>query len=274
MGFKLPSFNWFKGKRDKSAAGPRTSMGLSTTLVMKSLQQIAGGESGKPLPFIGDKPLKKQMQILGVAWAITVLLSFLPLVWYGVNLYILKQHTGVATEMQMLSQRIAKGAQQAALGSPLAFTQLKEAEQRFSADIKNLTEGGGGMPASPSALQPLLKDMNKQWTDMRKDISTLLSEQTEQLTAQLLQSGASPREVHYSGQLTMMSERLAKNANSLLTGDEADPEDTFMTGRGIPAFRNVMNGLLSGSEGLHLSPIKDADARDTLGQIKETFAEF
>jgi twitching motility protein PilJ len=297
MGFKLPSFNLFKGKRDKSAAGPTTAMGLSTTLVMKSLQQIAGGGSSKPLPFIGDKPLKKQMQILGTAWAITVLLSFLPLVWYGVNLYILKQHTGIATEMQMLSQRIAKGAQQAALGSPLAFAQLKEADQRFSADIKNLTEGGDGMPASPSALQPLLKDMNKQWADMRKDISkilsqeknlielnnsvkgindtsTLLSEHTEQLTAQLLQSGASPREVHYSGQLTMMSERLAKNANSLLTGDEADPEDTFMTGRGIPAFRNVMNGLLNGSEGLHLSPIKDSNARDTLGDISETFDDF
>ena len=298
MGFKLPSFNLFKGKRDKAAqSGPKTALGLDTTLVMKGLQQVTGRGAAQPLPWIGDKPLKKQLQILGGAWAATVLISFFPLVWYGVNLSFLNQHTSISTEMQMLSQRIAKGAQQAALGNPIAFAQLKEADQRFSVNIKNLTQGGAGVPASAPALQPLLKDMNKRWVKMDKDIQQILSQektlvalsnsvaglntssvqlfdQTDQLVQQLLQSGASSREVYYAGQLTMLSQRIAKNANALLTGDQADPEESFLMGQGVPVFRNILNGLLKGSESLHLSPVKDPAALDMLREIDDVFRDF
>ena len=298
MGFKLPSFNLFKGKSGQAAPiGPTTKLGLNTIFMLQGLQKMTG-DTAQPLPFIGEKSMKQQLIILGGAWAVTVFLSFAPLVWYGVNLYTLKQHTSVSTEMEMLSQRIAKGAQQAAQGSPIAFAQLKEADQRFSLDIKNLTQGGEGVPASSPAIQPLLQEMNKLWTKMRGNIgqissqeenlinlsnsvagvntiNTGLLEQTELLAGQLIQSGAGVREVSAARQLGMVTQRIAKNVNILLlSGSESGLDEAFLQGRSLIIFRNILAGLENGSGGMLLIPVKDPDARDTLGQIDATFKDF
>lgn len=298
MGFKLPSFNLFKGKPGQAApTGPTTKSGLNTALVLKGLQKMAG-DSGQPLPLIGEKPLKQQLKILGGAWAIAVLFSFSPLIWYGANLYILKQHTSISTEMQMLSQRIAKGAQQAAQGSPIAFAQLKEAEHQFSAHIKTLLQGGAGVPASPAVVQPALREINTLWSKMRKDVgqiasqeknlinlsnnvagvntsNTALLELTELLAGQLIQSGAGVREVSAARQLGMLTQRVAKNANILLlSGSDADLDEPFLQGRSLAIFRNIMAGLENGSGGMLLSPVKDPDAREMLGDIDATFKDF
>ena len=298
MGFKLPSFNLFKGKRGEDApSGPTTALGLNTSLVMKGIQQMAGGDMGHSLPIIGGKPLKKQLRMLGGAWAIAVLFSFSPLVWYGVNLYILKQHTGVSTEMQMLSQRIAKGAQQAAQGSPVAFAQLRESDQRFSEFIKNLTQGGGGVFSSPNAVQPLLKEMNTQWVEMHKDIGQILSQEkslavlsnsvmgintsdealielSEQLVGQMMQSGAGSREISGARQMGMLTERIVKNANALLSRPDINPDDAFLLGKDIGATRNILSGLLNGSEDLHIGSVKEPGARKTLEDFNDTFKDF
>lgn len=297
MGFKLPSFNLFKGKsRQAAPTGPTTKLGLNTTLVMKGLQKMAG-DSGQPLPLIGEKPMKQQLKILGGAWVVAVLLSLSPLIWYGVNLYILKQHTSISTEMQMLSQRIAKGAQQAAQGSPVAFAQLKDADQRFSQDIKNLTQGGDGVLASASSVQPLLKEMNEQWAEMHKEITRITSQEkvlavlsnsvagidatnvpladiATRLVARMVQYGASPREIALASSLVMLSQRIAKNSNSLLASDTEDPEDTFRQGAGISTFRNITEGFLNGSEGMFLKAVKDQEARDILQELLEAFNDF
>ena len=56
MGFKLPSFNFFKGKPGQAApTGPTTKLGLSTTLVMQGLQKMVG-DSGSGL-FMIDREL-------------------------------------------------------------------------------------------------------------------------------------------------------------------------------------------------------------------------
>lgn len=298
MGFKLPSFNLFKGKPGRAVpVRSTTKLGLNTTLAIKGLRKMAG-DTEQPLPLIGEKPMKQQLKILGGAWAVAVLLSFSPLIWYGANLYILKQHTSISTELQMLSQRIAKGAQQAAQGSPIAFAQLKEADQQFSAHIKSLLQGGAGVPASPDAVQPKLKEMNALWSKMRKDIgqiasqeknlinlsnnvagvntsNTTLLELTELLAGQLIQSGAGVREVSAARQLGMLTQRIAKNANILLlSGSDSDLDETFLQGRSLSIFRNILAGLENGSGGLLLNPVKDADARDMLGQIDATFKDF
>lgn len=298
MGFKLPGFNLFKGKSGQVApAGATTKLGLNTTLVMKGLQKMAG-DTGQPLPLIGEKPLKQQLKILGGGWAVAVVFSFTPLIWYGVNLYTLKQHTSISTEMQMLSQRIAKGAQQAAQGNPIAFAQLKQADQRFSAHLKNLVQGGAGVPASPDAVQPELKQINALWSKMREDIgriasqeknlinlstnvagvntsNTALLELTELLAGQLIQSGAGVREVSAARQMGMVTQRIAKNANILLlSGSDSDLDEAFLQGRSLAIFRNILAGLEDGSGGMLLTPVKDPVARDMLGEINAPFKDF
>ena len=278
MGFKLPGFNLFKGKSGKTGpAGPTTLLGLNTTLMMKGIEKLAG-DTGHALPLIGGKPLKKQMQVLAIASTVAAALAFLPLIWYGVNLYILKQHTTTSTEMQMLSQRIAKGAQQAALGNTIAFAQLKEADRRFSEDINSLTRGGNGVPAVPSAVEPVLKEANKLWLDMHKDIDRMVSQEknllvlsnstagvnaasdpllelSDQLARQMVQSGVEFERRASVRYMAMLSQRIAKNAYTLLADSEVNPEVAFLLRKDIDTFRNILSGLLNGSEELRLKPV-------------------
>ncbi|MHB8166381.1 MAG: type IV pili methyl-accepting chemotaxis transducer N-terminal domain-containing protein, partial [Sulfuricella sp.] len=297
MGFKLPGFNLFKGKRDKTGpTGPTTLLGLKTTLMMKGLEKLAG-DTGHALPLIGGKPLKKQMQVLAIASTVTAVLAFLPLVWYGVNLYILKQHTTTSTEMQMLSQRIAKGAQQAAQGSPIAFAQLKEADRRFADDIKSLTWGGNGVPAVPSVVEPVLKEANKLWLGMHKDIDRMVSQEnnlvllsnsvaginaasdpllelSDQLARQMVEANVEferRASVRYMG---MLSQRIAKNAYTLLSGSEVNPEVAFLLSKDIATFRKILSGLLNGSEELRLKPVTESEGRKKLEELNEAFQDF
>ena len=297
MGFKLPGFNLFKGKRGETGpAGPTTLLGLNTTLVMKGLEKLAG-DTGHALPLIGGKPLKKQMQVLAIASAVALVLAFLPLVWYGVNLYILKQHTTTSTEMQMLSQRIAKGAQQAALGNTIAFTQLKEADRRFSDDIKFLTLGGNGVPAVPSVVEPVLKEANKLWLEMHKDVDRMVSQQnnlvglsnsvagvnaasepllelSDQLARQMVESGVEMERRASVRNMAMLSQRISKNAYTLLVATEVDPEVAFFLSKDIAAFRNILSGLLNGSAELRLKPVTEAEGRTKLEEMNEAFQGF
>ncbi len=297
MGFKLPGFNLFKGKSGPAnPAGSATKLGLNTTLVMKGLQKMAD-DSAHPLPLIGEKPMQQQLKILGGAWAVAMLLSFSSLVWYGVNLYILKQHTSISTEMQMLSQRIAKSAQLVAQGNPVAFAQLKEADQHFSAHLKNLIQGGDGVPASSSAIQPLLKEMSIEWAEMRTDISQITSreknlavlsnsvmginasdetllELSEQLSRRMVQSGAGVQEVSAAHQMGMLTERIAKISNTLQSSADIDPENALALGKDISTYNKIVAGLLNGSDELRLGSIKDPEARKTLGEINDTFRDF
>ena len=297
MGFKLPSFNLFRGKsRQAAPSGPTSKLGLNTTLVMKGLKRLAG-DTGHALPLIGGKPLKKQMQVLAIAWAVVAVLAFLPLVWYGVNLYILKQHTTTATEMQMLSQRIGKGAQQAALGSPIAFGQLKEAARRFADDINSLTQGGNGVPAVPSVVEPVLKEANKLWLEIHKDITRMVSresnlvvlsnsvaglneasepllELSDQLAGQMGQSGVEFVRRSNILHMAILSQRIAKNAFSLLADSEVNPEVAFLLSKDTESIRNILSGLLNGSEELQMKPVTEAEGRKTLEGMNEAFQDF
>ena len=293
MGF----FSFFRGKRGQDEpVGTMPELAVNTVMVMSGLRQMAT-ETGRPLPLIGEKPFKTQLKILGGVWIVAVVFSLVPLLWYGVSLYILKQQTGISTEMQMLTQKIEKNARQAVYGNPAAFEQLKENDRRFSALIKILMAGEGGVPASPDALQPLLRDINGQWTGMRKDTGLILAqeknlilvnnsvaginatnkpllEKAEAAVARLEQTGAGAQEVAAAGLLRMMSERIVKNANALLSRPVVNPEDALLLGKNIGAIHGILSGLLNGSEELHLSAVKDPGARKALEDFNETFGGF
>lgn len=282
-------FGFFRRKRGQAeSAGTAPELGTNTVMAMSGLRQAIVVPS-RPLPLIGGKPLRSQLKILGGAWVVAAILSLAPALWYGVSLYVLKQHTGISTEMQMLTQQVEKNSQQAMYGNPAAFVRLKENDLRFSALIKILMAGGSGVPVSPEAVQPLLKDMNEQWADMRKDIGEivaqeknlillsnsvaginatngLLLEKAEIVVARLVQTGAGVQEVAAAGLLRMMSQRTAKNANALLSSPVVNSEDARWLGKDIAAIRGILSDLPA--------TVKDEVARKALEDFNETFGDF
>ncbi|HWD17188.1 MAG TPA: methyl-accepting chemotaxis protein, partial [Casimicrobiaceae bacterium] len=127
----------------------------------------------------------------------------------------------------------------------------------------------------------------KRLTDNEKSLTTLarglaainqgnsgLLELAQQAAHEIGQGGGSLREVDYANQLAVLSQRIAKNANTLAAADEIDPEVAFLLGKDDAAFRDVVNGLAKGSDSLRLSAAKSDDARATLADLSKRFGDY
>src|SRR6185369_2207024 len=70
-------------------------------------------------------------------------------------------------KIRMLSQRLAKAAQEASQGNAAAFKQLRESRDEFAATVQLLESGGiasgVALPATPRAVRPQLGALEAQW---------------------------------------------------------------------------------------------------------------
>src|ERR671919_195034 len=70
-------------------------------------------------------------------------------------------------KIRMLSQRLAKAAQQASQGNLEAFAQLKESRDEFAKQMNLLLAGGQAagtaLPATSSGVRPVLEALDTQW---------------------------------------------------------------------------------------------------------------
>ena len=78
-------------------------------------------------------------------------------------------------KIRMLSQRLAKAAQQASQGNIEAFKQLKESRDEFAALMKLLSDGGQtagtSLPPTSAAAKPALDALDKEWKKTEKNSS-------------------------------------------------------------------------------------------------------
>jgi twitching motility protein PilJ len=276
---------------------------LASVSIMDQLR-TAAAEKRQPgrIPFIGHLPAAKQYQILGLLIGVFVVLGLLMLFLY-INLTAKgTAGAGIATEMQMLSQRLARGTSLAVQGNAAAFEAVKDSRDRFRADLDALTKGGtikGASVDSPGseALINQLSEINGRWDRVEKNATqvldnqaslvslskglegintgnTVLLELAQQAASQEASSGGSVREIDFTSQLAMLSQRIAKNANSLVSSDEIDPEVAFLLGKDTGTFRDILNGLLKGSDSMRLAPVRNEEARATLSELQKRFAGY
>src|SRR6266568_227000 len=276
---------------------------LASVSIMEQLR-TAAAEKRQPgrIPFIGHLPAAKQYQILGALIGIFVVLALLMLFLYITLTARTTASAGTATEMQMLSQRLARGTSLAVQGNAPAFEALKDSRDRFRTDLDALTKGGTIKNASvdaPSsdALQTQLAEISSRWDRLEKNATavldnptsllslskgleginqanTVLLELAQQASSQAAAGGGSVREVDFTSQLAMLSQRIAKNANSLVSSDEIDPEVAFLLGKDTGTFRDILNALLKGSESLRLSGVRNEEARATLSDLQKRFTAY
>src|SRR5262245_11914415 len=273
------------------------------------------------LPFIGrrkdadedqapaieaDKPSSRfttgrKLQVIGVA--IAVLIAFAGLIvvkdaregTFG-TLYIAS-----VGKIRMLSQRLAKAAQQASQGNVEAFKQLRESRDEFAALMKLLGDGGlsagTNLPATAGAARPALDGLDKEWKKTEKNAGLVIGEQTnlvalgnavrsinasnptllelaDEISAMSVQAGGSLRQNAITSQMVMLTQRMAKNANTMLAGDIVDPEFAFLLGKDPNTFRDTLQGLLNGNEALRIGRVGDAEMRGKLSELESGFKEY
>src|SRR5437667_9923583 len=212
---------------------------LATVSIMDQLRTAASAtRQPQRLWLVGHLPIVKQFQLLGA-----LLLAFVVLVVAMVylNNRLAGQATAsatTATEMQMLSQRLARGTALAVQGNASAFEGIKDSRDRFRVDLDALLKGGnvkgaGVDVASSEQAQAALNDVTTRWERVEKNASAVadnqasllalakgleainqgngvLLELAQQAAAQVAQGGGSLREVDFSNQLAVLSQRIAK----------------------------------------------------------------
>jgi twitching motility protein PilJ len=260
----------------------------------------AAGASGG-LPLIGRLPTARQLQIL-IALLIVMLAIAAAVVTVDTRqgtfgtIYIAS-----VGKIRMLSQRLAKAAQLASRGNVEAFKQLRSSRDEFASLVKLLASGGdsGGvdLPQTPPAARPALDALDKEWQKTQRNATLVLDEEknlvalgsavrsinntnqslqeiTDEIAALSVQGGGSARQNAITSQLMMLTQRMAKNANTMLAENVVDPEVAFLLGKDTNTFRDAVQGLLQGNAAQRISRVEDPELRGKVGELQTGFAEY
>jgi twitching motility protein PilJ len=260
-----------------------------------------GGILAAPLPLMRRLKAARQLQLL------TGLLVFLLLVDAAIVVVDARQGTFnslyIATvgKIRMLSQRLAKAAQQASQGNREAFKQLRESRDDFASQVKLLLSGGVtsgiDLPPTSERVRPMLDALNKEWKKTERNAALVIGEErnlvglgeavksinannpallelADEIAALSVQSGGSVRQNAIAGQLVMLTQRMAKNANTMLAGDIVDPEVAFLLGKDTNTFRDTLQGLVQGSDALRIARVADPEIRAKLSELEAGFREY
>ena len=206
-----------------------------------------------------------------------------------------------AGKLRTLSQRLAKAALQATFGNAIALKQLRESRDEFSEIVKLLSDGGqvGDVnlpPTSPFARGALDK-LVQEWTKTEKNATVVvnetqtllglgaavrningrnstLSDLAEELAALTASSAPSTRHSVVAGELMVLTQRIAKNANIMLGGDTIEPEVAFLLSKDTNTFRDNLLSLINGKESTRTAPITSPEAKAKLAELDAAFKEY
>jgi len=254
----------------------------------------AAAAAGTGLPLIGAMAPAEQQRLLGGA----LFFGLLGLVF--VTVFALNSANRGASQVAatgealMQSQRLAKTATQALIGSSEAFPELKESVTVLADTTRGLRSGNEQLDAAPASVQVVLEPLMPLVDKAEKNANTVLAQQktltevgqalrainrqsadlleiAETVSSLKLQQEASPAELAAVGQIVMLTQRIGKSANEFLTFEGVSPEAVFLLGKDLSAFREITQGLLDGNPALRLPGTKDAATRQQLQNLLTQF---
>jgi twitching motility protein PilJ len=157
--------------------------------------------------------------------------------------------------------------------------------------------GGTTVPATSEGPRPALSKLDAQWKKTDVNASLVISEErnlvalgeavrsinannptllelADEISAMSVQASGSARQNAVTSQLVMLTQRMAKNANTMLAGDIVDPEVAFLLGKDTNTFRDTLQGLLKGNEALRIAAVGDGEMKGKLGELEVGFREY
>lgn len=241
---------------------------VHTAMIMQGVRKLADKEPGR-VPLIGHLPVDKQYLYVGGILVASLVLAAGFTVYSAIQLDNRTSYEARAGDLKVLSQRLPLTAQQSALGDATAFKKLAEGRGAFQTTLTGLTEGDAEVPASSGAARATLEKISAQWKTFDPQVAQILSQQknlvtlnesvkrinalssdlqevAEQLGSQLVDSGAGVREVSRANHLVMLSQRMPKNANLLLSADLIDPVVVLQLETDTTSFRDTVQALMTG----------------------------
>lgn len=252
------------------------------------------------LPLLGRLSLRAQVSLLFPLLGASLALALL-FMWIDA-----RQAAAAAAQARLVgdslmhSQRLAKAAPLALRGAPEGFRMLGESRMRLGEAIAVLQSGGivrdARVQAVGGVLQPGVARLAEQWgrTDQAAatllraqptlasvaqsartvlDASTRLVELAEQVLAQKAAAGAPPAEIEAAGQLVSLAHRIARDLAPSAVAEAPAGGSESRLGADSAALRELLAGLLAGSEARRLAPARDAELRARLVELRSAYAE-
>ncbi|MDO8932230.1 MAG: methyl-accepting chemotaxis protein [Rhodocyclaceae bacterium] len=170
MAFKLPF---------KSPAAKADEFG--DTAAPQAADDDADARPTARLPLIGDKPVSRQLQILG-----TVFLLCLALAAFIVFMNIRSAGHGAAYlsaagQMRTLAQQVAKATYASITGQSAGFAELRDSAGRMTVLLDRVGQGGDvdGMtlPPTAEAVRPALDALSAEWGRSDKSIKLFVAQE-------------------------------------------------------------------------------------------------
>lgn len=267
MAFKLP-FNLPLFGKNSRKAGPA----YSTVLDLPAQSPVAeGGRRG--LPVIGAKPVAQQLRVFGTLFGVALLIAAVATVLDFQQANSSASLATAAGQVRTLSQQLAKTVPLALQGNADAFKELRRTKDHFTKLVQALAGGGEveglAVPATPDSARPALEALMAEWEKTSKDAGEVLEQEgnltslgkavetlnaknsnlqglaDDILSARIATGG---RDVATASQLVMLTQRIAKNANTLLAVEGVRPEVAFQLDKDINGFRDSVALLKQGTE--------------------------
>ncbi len=242
------------------------------------------------LPGIDRLPLVRQQRIAAVVVGLG-LLGLLGAVVLTLNAGTRSaEQVAAAAQAQTQSQRLAKSVTQGVVGQAAAFPEMRESVAALARNVRSLSDGGGGVPAVPAVLQdqlvPLLPLVDKAdrntavvlaqertLTQVSQSLRAInrqssdLLQTAEAVNALKLGAGAGAAELSALGQLIMLTQRIGKSANEIVTSDGVSTEAVSLLGKDLDSFRDLNQGLTDGNPELRLTGTRDPATREALARL-------
>ena len=190
-------------------------------------------------------------------------------------------HRGIANQIQMLSQQVAKNSVSASTGEMSAFAALSESSRKLDRAI-------GELPGSRQ-----LGQVSKLWKEMRSNVEIIVEHQDEmvllrdfssdlaitmsaiqaennKVVASLLRSSAPANEIALAQRQSMLVERMSRSLDKAILGSNTNSlSDNF--NRDSLKFKQVLTGLKNGNKELLLTAATDSSVRISLVKIEELY---
>ena len=262
------------------------------TRVLGDAAAASARDSG--LPVIGRRAAAAQRRVL----VAMVVLGTVGVLGLGASALIASNRTAgqlaVHGNAMEQVQRLAKSIPLALTGAAGAFGAIRDSSGTLANSVQTLQQGGDGVAPAPASAQDVLEPIaamvgraqensqailkqektlvqaNQAMRLVSRDAGDLLQGIDGVLAAKLTQQ-ASAAEVAAVGRLAMLSQRLGKSANELISLDGVDRAAAESLRKDLASFRDLAIALRDGSAELKLPGSRDAATRERLDALLASF---
>ncbi len=204
----------------------------------------------------------------------------------------------LAAGVQVDSQRLSKSAVESALGNLDAFNQLESMHRVINANMQTLRSGDptAELPPAPPEVAPQMSALNVTWNTVSANAQTIIGSEalvndlaeagasylalmpnlqrmTDQVSRDLIESGAPNQQVFAAGRLLQYTDRMLRRVTDILRSGGTAGDTAARLREDMEQFDALQGALRNGSPRLGIPQVVNQRALASMAQMRNVFDE-